>query len=85
MIVGGSGTLFGPVLGAAFLTVIREELSIYWEHYLLVVGVIVILCVSYAPKGIMGLLKSWLGPNLENSRTATPAVNGAAADQKGDP
>ena len=85
MMVGGAGTLFGPVLGAAFLTVVREELSMYWEHYLLVVGVIVILCVSYAPKGIMGLLKSWLGRDLENSRTATPAINGAATNQKGDP
>ena len=85
MMVGGAGTLFGPVLGAAFLTVVREELSMYWEHYLLVVGVIVILCVSYAPKGIMGLLKSWLGRDLENSRTATPAINDAATNQKGDP
>ena len=85
MMVGGAGTLYGPVLGAAFLTIIREELSIYWEHYLLVVGVIVILCVSYAPKGIMGLLKSWLGRDLENSRTATPTINDAATNQKGDP
>lgn len=55
-IIGGTGTLFGPVLGAAFLIVVREELSIYWEHYLLVVGVIVILFVTYAPQGLMGLL-----------------------------
>jgi branched-chain amino acid transport system permease protein len=55
-IVGGAGTLFGPVLGTAFLIVVREELSVYWEHYLLVVGIIVILCVAYAPQGILGLL-----------------------------
>ena len=60
MIVGGAGTLFGPVLGAAFLIVVREELSVYWEHYLLAVGVIVILCVTYAPQGIMGLLHKGL-------------------------
>ncbi len=84
MIVGGTGTLFGPVLGAAFLIVIREELSIYWEHYLLVVGVIVILCVSYAPKGIMGLLKSWLDRGSGNGPEEAPAINGAVAEQKGD-
>ena len=84
MIVGGSGTLFGPVLGAAFLTIIREELSIYWEHYLLVVGVIVILCVSYAPKGIMGLLNSCLDRGPKNSPEATSAISAAVADQKGD-
>jgi len=67
-IVGGAGTLFGPVLGTAFLIVIREELSVYWEHYLLVVGVIVILFVTYAPEGIMGLLKKAI------ARRARPAA-----------
>ncbi|MSP80965.1 MAG: branched-chain amino acid ABC transporter permease [Rhodospirillales bacterium] len=55
-LIGGSGTLFGPVLGATFLIVVREELSIYWEHYLFAVGVIVILFVAFAPGGLMGLL-----------------------------
>lgn len=67
-IVGGAGTLFGPVLGTAFLIVIREELSVYWEHYLLVVGVIVILFVTYAPDGIMGLLRKAI------ARYARPAA-----------
>jgi len=84
MIVGGAGTLFGPVLGAAFLTIVREELSLYWEHYLLVVGVIVILFVTYAPQGIMGLLKSWLDRTFENKHTANSAIDGSAVDRKGD-
>ena len=75
MIVGGAGTLFGPVLGAAFLTIVREELSIYWEHHLLVVGVIVILFVTYAPQGIMGLLKSALDRIFKSEREATNSVS----------
>jgi branched-chain amino acid transport system permease protein len=55
-IVGGTGTLFGPALGTAVLIVLREELSIYWEHYLLLVGLIVILVVRYAPDGLIGLI-----------------------------
>ena len=85
MIVGGAGTLFGPLLGAAFLTIVREELSLYWEHYLLVVGVIVILFVTYAPQGIMGFLKSWSNRISENRRTASSAVEGPATDRKDDP
>jgi branched-chain amino acid transport system permease protein len=85
MMVGGAGTLYGPVLGAAFLTIIREELSIYWEHYLLVVGVIVILFVSYAPKGLMGLLQSWLDRGFDNGRTADLAINAAREQKGGDP
>jgi branched-chain amino acid transport system permease protein len=58
-IVGGAGTLIGPPVGALLLIVLREELSIYWEHYLLIVGAIVILVVTWAPNGIMGLLRKW--------------------------
>ncbi len=61
-IVGGVRTLFGPALGAAFLIILREELSLYWEHYLLVVGAIVILTVTFAPAGIMGLIYKWTAP-----------------------
>jgi branched-chain amino acid transport system permease protein len=58
-IIGGTGTLFGPVIGAALLILIREELSIYWEHYLILVGVIVILVVTFAPKGAVGIWRAW--------------------------
>jgi branched-chain amino acid transport system permease protein len=76
-IIGGTGTLFGPVLGTAFLIVVREELSIYWEHYLFVVGVIVILFVAFAPEGLMGLLTRAL------SRLAkTPGERAVPGDAK---
>jgi len=58
-IVGGAGTLLGPVVGAALLIVVREELSVYWEHYLILVGLIVILVVTFAPKGIVGSIATW--------------------------
>ncbi len=60
-IVGGAGTLFGPVLGAGLLIIVREELSVYWENYLLIVGLFIIVVVIFAPHGFMGLLTKWLG------------------------
>ncbi|HEY3074646.1 MAG TPA: branched-chain amino acid ABC transporter permease [Burkholderiales bacterium] len=57
-IVGGAGTLFGPAIGAALLILVREELSGYWEHYLILVGILVLLVVSFAPKGIVGSLQA---------------------------
>lgn len=53
-IVGGAGTLLGPIVGTAVLIVFREIVSTAWEHYLLAVGVIVILSVMFAPRGIVG-------------------------------
>ncbi len=54
-IVGGAGTLFGPVIGTTLFIVIRELVSTHWEHHSLIVGVMAILVVSLAPKGIVGL------------------------------
>jgi len=59
-IVGGAGTLFGPIVGTGLLIVVREELSSIWEHYLLLVGAVAILVVIYAPKGIVGLWNGWV-------------------------
>lgn len=55
-IVGGVGTLFGPAIGTALLIVLREELSVFWDHYLIVVGIIVVGIVMFAPQGIVGLI-----------------------------
>ncbi len=59
-IVGGAGTLTGPILGTGLLILLREKLSAYWEHYLLIVGALVIVIVAVAPQGVMGLLRRWL-------------------------
>lgn len=83
-IIGGTGTLFGPVLGTAFLVILREELSLYWEHYLLVVGAIVIVFVSYAPQGLMGLLTRGLD-RLFAKKAARPADRPAGAASEGRP
>ncbi len=59
-IIGGAGTLFGPAVGTALLIVVREELSNMWEHYPILVGLVVILTVIFAPKGLMGFWNALL-------------------------
>jgi branched-chain amino acid transport system permease protein len=54
-IVGGAGTLFGPIVGTTLFIVIRELVSTHWEHHALIVGVMAILVVILAPKGLVGL------------------------------
>jgi branched-chain amino acid transport system permease protein len=58
-IVGGAGTLFGPLVGTAIFIVVREIVSTYWEHHSLIVGLVAILVVMFAPKGIVGLWREW--------------------------
>jgi branched-chain amino acid transport system permease protein len=59
-IVGGAGTLFGPLVGTALFIVIRELVSTHWEHHSLIVGVMAILVVILAPRGIVGLWRELL-------------------------
>jgi branched-chain amino acid transport system permease protein len=56
VIVGGQGTLLGPILGAAFFMLLEHVLSLYTESWSLFFGLIFIGFVMFAPEGIWGLL-----------------------------
>lgn len=53
VLVGGIGTLWGPVLGAGLFTILRYYVSIFTQHWLLVLGLVLIFTVLFLPKGII--------------------------------
>ncbi len=55
VIVGGAGTLIGPIIGAAFFMLVSNLLSSWTDSWALFFGLIFILFVLYAPQGIWGL------------------------------
>ena len=55
VILGGMGTLIGPVLGAAALLALEEVLIPVTEHWQVVLGPILIVVVLFARRGIAGL------------------------------
>jgi branched-chain amino acid transport system permease protein len=60
-VVGGIGTLVGPVAGAAFFLLLREGFSRFFtEYYLIPVGVIFIVMVMFMPQGLLGFMRRWL-------------------------
>jgi branched-chain amino acid transport system permease protein len=59
-IVGGAGTLFGPIVGTSLFIMIREIVSTHWEHHALIVGVVAILTVIFAPRGVVGFWRDLL-------------------------
>jgi len=73
-IVGGAGTLLGPLVGTAIFIVVREIVSTHWEHHSLVVGAVAILVVIFAPKGVVGLWREWLALLTESDATASVEV-----------
>ena len=56
VIIGGAGTLSGPIIGAAVVTGLRNYLSVHFENWVIILGVVYILVVFFAPRGILGLL-----------------------------
>lgn len=55
VMIGGIGTLAGPVVGGAFFIVLQEKVSSYVDWYILVIGVVLIVIVLFMPKGLLGL------------------------------
>src|SRR5262249_35269637 len=79
-IVGGAGTLLGPLIGTTLFIIVREIVSTHWEHHSLIVGTVAILAVMFAPKGVVGLWNDWVARVTE--RRTDPA---AAAELRTDP
>jgi branched-chain amino acid transport system permease protein len=60
-VIGGIGTLVGPIVGAGFFLLLREGLSRFFtEFYLIPVGVIFIAMVIFMPQGLLGFARRWL-------------------------
>jgi branched-chain amino acid transport system permease protein len=60
-VMGGIGTLVGPIVGAAFFLLLREGLSHFFtEYYLIPLGLIFIAMVIFMPQGLLGFMRRWL-------------------------
>lgn len=57
-VMGGIGTLVGPLVGAAFFLLLREGFSRFFtEFYLIPVGIIFTAMVIFMPQGLLGFLR----------------------------
>jgi branched-chain amino acid transport system permease protein len=56
VIVGGAGTLIGPIIGGAFFLILEHHLSEVIEFWPLIFGAVFIAFVMLAPEGIWGLV-----------------------------
>lgn len=64
VIIGGIGTLEGPIIGAAIYVLLQQFLSEYVGVSLLILGVIALAVILTVPKGIMGGLRDRFGLEL---------------------
>lgn len=74
-ILGGKGTLWGPIIGAIIFQIFKEATWTYllgWQRVAL--GVLIVLIVVFFPQGVMGFLRErfpgWFGHRVEEAATA---------------
>jgi branched-chain amino acid transport system permease protein len=76
-IIGGLGTVLGPVLGSFILTPLSEISRSYFAKggfeglHLVLYGVLAVLVVLFMPKGIIYYVKRWLNPLLAPDKQHT--------------
>ena len=57
VILGGVGTLFGPAIGAAIIILIKNFVSAYTEHWMIILGALYMATIMLAPQGVYRLFK----------------------------
>lgn len=60
-LLGGAGTLWGPVAGVMIFEILKEWLSGWTPYWYGILGIIFILVTLYFPKGVLGELQAFAG------------------------
>ena len=68
--LGGQGTLVGPAVGAGVIVLLKNFVSVYTERWLLILGVVYVLTIIYAPEGIVGAIR----PLTKGIKLTSPRV-----------
>jgi len=55
--IGGIGYFWGPLIGSGIFVYLSEYLSSFTDRWELIFGLIFIIIVSFAPKGILGIVE----------------------------
>jgi len=63
-IIGGLGTIEGPILGTAVYMVLQQTLQSYNAWYLIILGLVAIFVALFARRGLWGLVDEHLNVRL---------------------
>src|SRR5579863_7762798 len=73
-ILGGSGTLWGPMLGAFIYTLASNILSSKTQTWQIIIGAMFVVCVLFFPKGILGVISRGGSTVVEDIDTTSARV-----------
>jgi branched-chain amino acid transport system permease protein len=82
VIIGGIGTLFGPLLGATLVVSIEQVLSTYFDRWPMVLGALFIAVVIFAPHGLDGGIRQLTRWFRRRRSPKDPAITGTSHDAR---
>jgi branched-chain amino acid transport system permease protein len=88
MLIGGIGTMFGPLLGALAMPWLTQYLQFLQEYRFVVFGPLLVMLVIFLPYGVVGSALQWRARRLSRraaaaSRTAAPSPSAQLSPQEG--
>ena len=78
--MGGTGTLWGPVLGAAIFVLVSENLRALQEYRFVIFGLVLLFVVLFMPRGVFPELRNAIN-RFKDRRARRKAL--AMADSPG--
>lgn len=80
-LVGGLGTLFGPVIGTLIVTWVSQYLQFLQDYRMIVFGPLLVLLVIFFPRGIMGHMQQRLAQRAAQQAEAARRGSANAAQE----
>ncbi|MCQ3803232.1 MAG: branched-chain amino acid ABC transporter permease [bacterium] len=83
VLVGGTGTLWGPVMGSVIFVLVSEWLRALQEYRFLIFGVVLLLVVLFMPSGVYPALQKASGRLRERSDSKGQVFSGGQKHESG--
>ncbi len=62
LVVGGIGTLWGPMIGSIVLVSVSQNLGGYGDYSVLIFGILYVGALLFMPQGLVGAVSRWFSP-----------------------
>lgn len=83
VVIGGIGTIEGPILGVLVFFILQSMLADYGSWYLMALGLIGIAVMLFAPRGLWGLITDKTGIQLFPTRRRLVALQNTKEPENG--
>jgi branched-chain amino acid transport system permease protein len=71
VILGGPGTLFGPLVGSLIIVFVRDIVSSFTDRWLIFLGLAYVCTVLFFPDGLLGTIHRWVERAHEDKRQSS--------------